>query len=54
MVSKGDHVMASRDLYGGTLTFFQEVLPKFGVEVSLVDATNLKEVEGSHKKEHTD
>ncbi|MEM2105154.1 MAG: aminotransferase class I/II-fold pyridoxal phosphate-dependent enzyme [Candidatus Bathyarchaeia archaeon] len=44
LVSKGEHIVASRDLYGGTLTFFQEVLPRFGVEVSLVDATNLNEV----------
>jgi len=48
-VSKGDHVIASRDLYGGTLTFFQEILPKFGIEVSLVDATNLDEVENAIK-----
>lgn len=47
LVSKGDHVVASRDLYGGTLTFFQEVLPRFGVEVSLVDAANPKEVKGT-------
>jgi len=44
MVSKGDHVVASMDLYGGTLTFFQEVLPKFDIKVSLVDATSLEEV----------
>jgi methionine-gamma-lyase len=49
-VSKGDHVIASRDLYGGTLTFFQEILPKFGIEVSLVDATNLGEVENAIKE----
>ncbi len=50
IVSKGDHVIASRDLYGGTLTFFQEVLPKFGVEVSLVDAANLGELENAIKE----
>ncbi|MEM3627912.1 MAG: aminotransferase class I/II-fold pyridoxal phosphate-dependent enzyme [Candidatus Bathyarchaeia archaeon] len=44
LVSKDEHVIASRDLYGGTLTFFQEILPRFDVEVSLVDATNLDEV----------
>ncbi|MEM3613482.1 MAG: aminotransferase class I/II-fold pyridoxal phosphate-dependent enzyme [Candidatus Bathyarchaeia archaeon] len=50
MVSKGDHVVASRDLYGGTLTFFQEFLPKFGVEVTLVDAADIGEVEKAIKK----
>ena len=50
IVSKGDHIVASRDLYGGTLTFFQEVLPKFGIEVTLVDAASLNEVEEAIKK----
>jgi len=49
LVSNGDHVVASMDLYGGTLTFFQEILPRFGVEVSLVDASNLGEVEKAVK-----
>ncbi|MEM3770544.1 MAG: aminotransferase class I/II-fold pyridoxal phosphate-dependent enzyme [Candidatus Bathyarchaeia archaeon] len=50
MVSKGDHVVVSRDLYGGTLTFFQEFLLRFGVEVTLVDATDIGEVEKAIKK----
>ncbi|MEM3701082.1 MAG: aminotransferase class I/II-fold pyridoxal phosphate-dependent enzyme [Candidatus Bathyarchaeia archaeon] len=50
LVSKGDHVVASRDLYGGTLIFFQEILPRFGVEVSLVDATNINEVKEAIKR----
>ncbi|MEM3699807.1 MAG: aminotransferase class I/II-fold pyridoxal phosphate-dependent enzyme [Candidatus Bathyarchaeia archaeon] len=50
LVSKGDHIVASRDLYGGTLIFFQEMLPRFGVEVSLVDATNLSEVKKAMQK----
>ncbi|MEM2336301.1 MAG: aminotransferase class I/II-fold pyridoxal phosphate-dependent enzyme [Candidatus Bathyarchaeia archaeon] len=50
IVSKGDHIVASRDLYGGTLTFFQEFMPKFGVEVTLVDATEIGDVEKAIKK----
>ncbi|MEM0357188.1 MAG: aminotransferase class I/II-fold pyridoxal phosphate-dependent enzyme [Candidatus Bathyarchaeia archaeon] len=50
LVSSGDHIVASMDLYGGTLTFFREVLPKFGVEVSLVDASNHIEVENAIKR----
>ncbi|MEM3666351.1 MAG: aminotransferase class I/II-fold pyridoxal phosphate-dependent enzyme [Candidatus Bathyarchaeia archaeon] len=45
LVSTGDHIVASRDLYGGTLTFFQEFLPRFGVAVSLVEATDPSAVE---------
>ncbi|MEM3731690.1 MAG: aminotransferase class I/II-fold pyridoxal phosphate-dependent enzyme [Candidatus Bathyarchaeia archaeon] len=45
LVSSGDHVVSTMDLYGGTLTFFQEILPRFGVEVSFVDASNIDDVE---------
>jgi len=44
LVSAGDHVVSTRDLYGGTLAFFKDVLPKFGVEVSLVEATDFDEI----------
>ncbi|MBS7615658.1 aminotransferase class I/II-fold pyridoxal phosphate-dependent enzyme [Candidatus Bathyarchaeota archaeon] len=47
LVSSGDHVVASQDLYGGTLTFFQEILPKFGVKVSLVEAANVDEIKNA-------
>lgn len=44
LVSSGDHVVSTRDLYGGTLEFFNKVLPKFGVETTLVEATDLEEI----------
>ncbi|MGA3192504.1 MAG: aminotransferase class I/II-fold pyridoxal phosphate-dependent enzyme [Candidatus Bathyarchaeia archaeon] len=44
LVSSGDHVVSTRDLYGGTLEFFNKVLPKFGVETTLVEATDLDEI----------
>ena len=44
LVSSGDHVVSTRDLYGGTLEFFNKVLPKFGVEATLVEATDLDEI----------
>ena len=37
LLSRGDHVVAQRSMYGGTLTFLQDVLPRFGVEATLVD-----------------
>lgn len=43
LVSSGDHVVSTRDLYGGTLEFFTKVLPKFGVEATLVEASDLDE-----------
>lgn len=39
LCSQGDHVVAQRQLYGGTLFFLQTVCPRFGIEVTLVDAT---------------
>jgi len=45
LVSSGDHVISTMDLYGGTLTFFQEILPRLGVSVSFVEATSPAEIE---------
>ena len=50
LVSSGDHVVSTRDLYGGTLEFFKDVLPKFGVEVSLVEATDFDEMKSAIRK----
>jgi cystathionine beta-lyase/cystathionine gamma-synthase len=44
LVSSGDHVVSTRDLYGGTLEFFNKVLPKLGVETTLVETTDLNEI----------
>lgn len=33
----GDHVVAAENLYGGTYTMFNDILPQFGVTVTLVD-----------------
>jgi len=50
LVSSGDHVVSTRDLYGGTLEFFKDVLPKFGVEVSLVEATDFDEMKSAIRR----
>jgi len=47
LTSSGDHVVSTRDLYGGTLAFFKDVLPKFGVDVSLVEATDFDEIKSA-------
>ena len=47
IASSGDHVVSTRDLYGGTLAFFKNVLPKFGVDVSFVEATNFDEIQSA-------
>ncbi|MEZ5714303.1 MAG: O-succinylhomoserine sulfhydrylase [Paracoccaceae bacterium] len=37
----GDHVVAARALFGSCLYILDEILPRFGVEVTLVDGTDL-------------
>jgi cystathionine beta-lyase/cystathionine gamma-synthase len=40
LCSTGDHVVAQRQLFSSTALLFQMVLPRFGIEVTLVDATD--------------
>lgn len=40
LVSKGDHVVAQQRHYMSTTKLFEEVLPRFGVEVSIVEQTD--------------
>jgi len=37
LARSGDHVVSSASLYGGTYSAFRHTLPKFGIDVSLVD-----------------
>ncbi len=41
MLRAGDHVVSSRALFGSCLYILEEVLPRFGVEVTFVDGTDL-------------
>lgn len=41
MLSAGDHIVSSRALFGSCLFIVQTILPKWGVEVTLVDGTDL-------------
>ena len=39
LCSTGSHVVAQRQLYGGSRTFLENVCPRFGIDVTFVDAT---------------
>ncbi len=41
MLKAGDHVVAARALFGSCLYILEEILGRFGVEVSFVDGTDL-------------
>ncbi|RXJ03921.1 cystathionine beta-lyase MetC [Anaerobacillus alkaliphilus] len=45
LLSKGDHIVITEDVYGGTYRFVTEVLEKYGIEHTFVDMTNHEEVE---------
>ncbi|MBW8826516.1 MAG: PLP-dependent transferase [Acidobacteria bacterium] len=40
LCSAGDHIVAQRQLYSHSAILFQAVCPRFGIEVTLVDATD--------------
>jgi O-succinylhomoserine sulfhydrylase len=43
MLRAGDHVVSARALFGSCLYVLEEILTRFGVEVTFVDGTNLDE-----------
>ncbi|MEO0386563.1 MAG: O-succinylhomoserine sulfhydrylase [Pseudomonadota bacterium] len=42
MLKAGDHIVSARALFGSCLYIVEEILPRFGVEVSFVDGTDLE------------
>jgi cystathionine beta-lyase/cystathionine gamma-synthase len=43
-LGKGDHLLSDRTLYGESLTLFNDVLPQYGIEVTLADFADLDAV----------
>ena len=41
MLQAGDHIVSSRSVFGTTTTLFSKFLPRFGIETSFVDLTDL-------------
>ncbi len=44
LVHAGEHIVCSRTIYGGTYAFLKNLAPKFGIETTFVDITNLEKV----------
>ena len=44
LVSSGDHIVSVRDLYGGTVGLFSDLMSRFGVRTTFVEATNVDEI----------
>ncbi len=45
----GDHIVTSVTTYGGTYAFLKNWLPRYNIEVSFVDITNLEQVRNAMK-----
>lgn len=47
LCKSGDHIVSSMTTYGGTYAFMQNWLPRFNIEVTFVDITNLEAVKAA-------
>ena len=47
LLSAGDHLIASEVCYAGSVELFGEHLPRFGIEVSLVDTSDPEKVQAA-------
>ena len=47
LLVSGDHVVVSRNVYGGTYRFFTQVLERYGLRFSWVDATSLEAIDAA-------
>jgi len=47
LAEQGDNFVSSRNLYGGTYTQFNDILPKFGINANFVDICDLSAVKAA-------
>ncbi|MEP5338320.1 MAG: aminotransferase class I/II-fold pyridoxal phosphate-dependent enzyme [Algibacter sp.] len=50
LCKSGDHIVSSRTIYGGTYAFLKNFTPRFNIETSFVDITNIETVEAAITK----
>jgi cystathionine beta-lyase/cystathionine gamma-synthase len=51
LLQRGDHVVVSRNVYGGTFRYFTRILERYGLAFSWIDTTDLSAVEGALRPE---
>ena len=49
LLSAGDHIIASRSLFGATVSLFSNILKRFNIETTFVSATDVAEWEAAIK-----
>ncbi|HEY3491488.1 MAG TPA: PLP-dependent aspartate aminotransferase family protein [Solirubrobacterales bacterium] len=47
LLKTGDHVVASRNVYGGTFRYFTKIMENYGLSFTWVDATDLRNIEAA-------
>ncbi len=47
LLSAGDHIVSSEDVYGGVTRLFDQVLSRFGIEVTYVDTSSPPEIQAA-------
>lgn len=47
MLKAGDHLLSTNVIYGGTYGLFSSILPRFGIDVSFVDTTDIEKVKAA-------
>ena len=47
ITAAGDHVVAAKNIYGGTFNLLQHTLPEYGISTTFVDPNNFGEIEGA-------
>lgn len=49
LMSSGDHIISCDDIYGGTNRLFSKIMTRFGIEIDMVDATNIENIKKAIK-----
>jgi cystathionine beta-lyase/cystathionine gamma-synthase len=49
LLKKGDHVIVTENVYGGTYRYFQQVMTDYGLEFSFVDTSKFETIEAALK-----
>ena len=47
LAQQGDHIVAAKNIYGGTTNLLEHTLPAYGITTTFVDIFNLEEVENA-------
>ena len=47
LAGEGDHIVAQKTIYGGSINLLAHSLPRYGIKTTFVDAHNLEEVEAA-------